>query len=152
MLAGVAGPAGAVVGIDAAPEMIGYATSRSRPDANVSFKVESAGALSFPDSSFDVVVSSLTMHHLAPAEQLPAIQEMRRVLRPGGALLIAEFQAPTGHGWRLLLGPTGLMAMGHAVPHLEGLVALTGLAKIQRGSVAPVLQYVRATKSDSLVD
>jgi len=152
MLAEMAGPDGAVVGIDAAPEMVAYATSRSRSDANLSFKVGSAGALSFPDSSFDVVVSSLTMHHLAPAEQLPAMQEMQRVLRPGGTLLIAEFQAPTGHGWKLLLGPTGLTAMGHAVPHLEGLVAVTGRATIQRGSVPPVLQYVRATNSDSLGD
>lgn len=151
-LAQIAGPDGAVVGIDAAPEMIAYAASRSRSAANVSFEVGSAGALSFPDSGFDVVVSSLTMHHLAPAEQLPAIQEMRRVLRPGGTLMIAEFQAPTGHGWRLLLGPTGLTAMGHAVPHVEGLVAATGFAEIQRGSVPPVLQYVRATKSDAPAD
>src|SRR4029077_7253962 len=112
----------------------------------------SAGALNFPDSGFEVVVSSLTMHHLAPADQLPAIQEMRRVLRPGGTLMIAEFQAPTGHGWRWLLGPTGLSAMGHAVPHVEGLVAAAGFAEIQRGSVPPVLQYIRATKSDSAAD
>ena len=137
MLAEIVGPDGAVVGIDASPEMIAYASSRSRSEANVSFKVGSAGALSFPDSSFDVVVSSLTMHHLAPADQLPAIQEMRRVLRPGGTLLIAEFQAPTGHGWRLLLGPTGLTAMGHAVPHVEGMVAMTGFARSSAATCRP---------------
>lgn len=42
--------------------------------------------------------------------------------------------------------------MGHAVPHVAGLVAAPGLAAIQRGSVPPVLQYVRATKSDSVTD
>jgi ubiquinone/menaquinone biosynthesis C-methylase UbiE len=152
MLAQIAGPAGVVVGVDAAPEMIAYATSRSRSAANLSFELGSAGALSFPDSGFDVVVSSLTMHHLAPADQLPAIQEMRRVLRPGGTLMIAEFQAPTGHAWRWLLGPTGLSAMGHAVPHVEGLVAAAGFAEIQHGSVPPVLQYIRATRSDSAAD
>jgi ubiquinone/menaquinone biosynthesis C-methylase UbiE len=71
---------------------------------------------------------------------------MRRVLRPGGTLLIAEFQAPSGRGWKLLLGATGLTAMGHAVPHVEALVANSGFTNIQRGSVPPVLQYVHATK------
>lgn len=146
MLSTTVGADGAVVGIDASPEMIDHASSRSRSEANMSFKIADACALGFPDSSFDVVVSSLTMHHLAPADQLPAIQEMRRVLRPGGTLLIAEFQPPTGHGWKLLLGAVGLTAMGHAVPHVEGMVAMTGFAEIQRGGVPPVLQYVRATK------
>jgi ubiquinone/menaquinone biosynthesis C-methylase UbiE len=146
MLADIAGPRGSVVGVDAAPEMIAHASSRSRSAANVSFEVGSAGALSFPDSSFDVVVSSLTMHHVAAAEQLAAVQEMRRVLRPGGRLLIAEFQAPAGHAWKLLLGPTGLTAMGHAVPHVEGLVVVAGFTEIERGTVPPVLQYIRATR------
>lgn len=146
MLSATVGADGAVVGIDASPEMIDHAISLTRSGANTSFDVASASALPFPDSSFDVVVSSLTMHHLAPADQLPAIQEMRRVLRPGGTLLIAEFQAPAGHGWKLLLGPTGLSSMGHAVPHVQGLVGTAGFAEIQRGGVPPVLQYVRATK------
>jgi len=147
MLAEIAGAQGSVVGVDAAPEMIAHASSRSRSAANVSFEVGSAGALSFPAASFDVVVSSLTMHHVAPAEQLAAVQEMRRVLRPGGALLIAEFQAPTGHAWKLLLDPTGLTAMGHAVPHVEALVATVGFTEIRLASVPPVLQYVRATNA-----
>jgi ubiquinone/menaquinone biosynthesis C-methylase UbiE len=147
MLAEQVGSQGSVVGVDAAPEMVAHAASRSRSAANVSFEVGSAGALSFPDASFDVVVSSLTMHHLDHADQLPAVGEMRRVLKPGGRLLIAEFQAPQGHLWRLLLGPTGLAAMAHAVPHVESLVAEAGFANIERGEVPPVLQYVRATKS-----
>jgi ubiquinone/menaquinone biosynthesis C-methylase UbiE len=146
MLASTVGPRGSVVGVDASPEMVGYATSRSSTAGNVTFEIGSASALSFPDSSFDVVVSSLTMHHLAAADQLPAAGEMRRVLRPGGTLLIAEFQAPKGHLWQLLLGPTGLAAMAHAVPHLEALVTEVGFTEIRRGDVAPVLKYVRAVK------
>jgi ubiquinone/menaquinone biosynthesis C-methylase UbiE len=74
---------------------------------------------------------------------------MRRVLKPGGRLLIAEFQAPKGRGWRLLLGPTGLAAMAHAVPHIEAQVAEVGFSEIQRGDVAPVLKYVRAVNGPS---
>jgi ubiquinone/menaquinone biosynthesis C-methylase UbiE len=149
MLAEIVGAHGSVVGVDAAPEMVAYAASRSRSAANVTFEVGSAGALSFPASSFDAVVSSLTMHHLGAADQLPAVREMRRVLKPGGRLLIAEFQAPHGHGWRLLLGPTGLAAMAHAVPHIEAQVAEVGFSEIQLGDVAPVLKYVRAVNGPS---
>jgi hypothetical protein len=63
--------------------------------------------------------------------------------------LIAEFQAPHGHGWRLLLGPTGLAAMAHAVPHIEAQVAEVGFSEIQLGDVAPVLKYVRAVNGPS---
>ena len=35
-------------------------------------------------------------HHLPAADRLPTARELLRVLRPGGHLLIAEFQAPTG--------------------------------------------------------
>ena len=73
MLAEQVGSQGSVVGVDAAPEMVAHAASRSRLAANVTFEVGSAGALSFPDASFDVVVSSLTMHHLDDADQLPAV-------------------------------------------------------------------------------
>jgi ubiquinone/menaquinone biosynthesis C-methylase UbiE len=145
-LAEVVGPKGEVLGVDAAPEMVAHAAARSRSVANCRFEVGSAGALAYPDGSFDVLVSSLTLHHLATEEQLPAVREMRRLLRPGGRLLIAEFQAPTGHGWRLLLGPTGLDSMGSAVPRVESLVAEAGFGEIERGEVPPWLQYVRATK------
>jgi ubiquinone/menaquinone biosynthesis C-methylase UbiE len=151
MIAAAVGPNGSVVGIDAAPEMIAHAASRSRSTANVSFEVGSAGALSFAGSAFDVVVSSLTMHHLDRADQLPAVEEMRRVLKPGGRLLIAEFQAPTGHLWRSFLGPAGLTAMAHAVPQVEALVAEAGFAQIERGEVPPVLNYVRATNPQAAV-
>jgi ubiquinone/menaquinone biosynthesis C-methylase UbiE len=145
LLADMVGPNAMVLGVDAAPEMVAHAAARSRSLANCRFEVGSASALAYPDRGFDLVMSSLTLHHLAPEDQLPAIKEMRRVLRPGGRLLVAEFQAPTGHGWNLLLGPSGLAAMGHAVPHLESLIVAAGFVAIERGEVPPWLQYVRAT-------
>src|SRR6476660_521715 len=53
MLAEVVGPKGSVVGVDAAPEMVSYAVSRSRSATNVTYELGSAGALSFPDATFD---------------------------------------------------------------------------------------------------
>jgi SAM-dependent methyltransferase len=49
------------------------------------------------------VVTSLVMHHLPQDLRAIALQEMQRVLRPRGKLLIAEAQTPRhGLGWRLL--------------------------------------------------
>ena len=96
-LAGRVRPDGSVHGVDASPEMIAVAQSKAaRRKAPAQFQVATAQSLPFPDASFDAVVTSLMLHHLPEADRLPAVGELLRVLQPGGTLVIAEFQAPTG--------------------------------------------------------
>jgi len=52
------------------------------------YVVGTAERLPFPDASFDLVTCQLVMIHLA--DPALALREMRRVLRPGGVLLMAE--------------------------------------------------------------
>ena len=68
--------------------------ARERPEAQV---VEApAEALPLPDASADAVVSTLV---LCTVEDVPrTLAEVRRVLRPGGRLLLFEHVA-TGGGW-----------------------------------------------------
>lgn len=71
-----------------------------RLDPEGDYRLGRAEALDFPDNSFDLVVSYLTFIDIPDIET--AIAEMARVLRPGGALLIANLSSfntagpPTG--------------------------------------------------------
>lgn len=93
------GASGSVDGVDASPEMIARATAKAA-DSHVRFQVAPAQSLPFPDASFDVVLCSLGFHHLPEEARDAALVEMRRVLAPGGRVLLVEF-ARTHVAWAL---------------------------------------------------
>lgn len=87
----------APIGID--PTQALLATAQQR-DPGGDYRLARAEALPFPDRHFDLVVSYLTLIDIPDAGA--AIAEMARVLRPGGALLIANltsFFTATPGGW-----------------------------------------------------
>src|SRR5215467_5146752 len=60
--------------------------------------VVQAGAehVPFPTASFDLVMSTLVFHHLPTEIKQRAMQEIHRVLMPGGRFLLADFGKPEG--------------------------------------------------------
>jgi ubiquinone/menaquinone biosynthesis C-methylase UbiE len=75
------------VGVDASAGMIERARHRAAGTAKLQFVHVDGPALPFPDASFDVVVSLLSFRYL---DWDPVMGEIRRVLRPGGRLLVVD--------------------------------------------------------------
>jgi ubiquinone/menaquinone biosynthesis C-methylase UbiE len=85
------GPSGGIAGIDISESMLAMARKRcSKPGApaTVDFQLADATQLPFPDGSFDAVVSTQVYEFVADVDV--ALGEARRVLRPGGRLLVVD--------------------------------------------------------------
>jgi ubiquinone/menaquinone biosynthesis C-methylase UbiE len=147
LLAVAVAPGGTALGIDPSPEVIARARRLTRL-ANSTFAAGIAEALDTEDQSYDVVVSSLMLHHLPGTVRPQAIREMYRVLRPGGRVLVADFRPPTTRIGRLLLkGHVISPAMRNNPVHLlEPMVCEAGFQQIRSGDVQPWLRYVHGVK------
>ena len=76
-----------LTGVDLSADMIAAAARNLGDRADV--RAADVTDLPFEDGSFDLVVSSLSLHHWeSPADAVP---ELARVLRPGGRVLIYDF-------------------------------------------------------------
>ena len=84
-----------VTGLDLDPAMIARARANADRPANSdqrrpSLLVGDVAALAFPDRSFDLVVSTLSMHHWA--DPATGLAEIGRVLREGARALVWDFR------------------------------------------------------------
>ncbi|WP_147820380.1 ArsR/SmtB family transcription factor [Salidesulfovibrio onnuriiensis] len=93
LLALMASKAGTVIGVDNAPKMLELAEERFLGDARMSLRIGELSHLPLRDGETDCAVVSLVLHHLARPQE--ALVEAERILRPGGRLLVAEFDKHT---------------------------------------------------------
>jgi demethylmenaquinone methyltransferase/2-methoxy-6-polyprenyl-1,4-benzoquinol methylase len=85
-----------IVGLDISPEMLrlGQAKLARRGIHNAVLVRADAARLPFPDASFDTVSVSYGLHELPTGVRQGAVREIRRVLRPGGLLIVADLDRP----------------------------------------------------------
>eukprot|EP00927_Polykrikos_kofoidii_P049084 TRINITY_DN43215_c0_g1_i1.p1 TRINITY_DN43215_c0_g1~~TRINITY_DN43215_c0_g1_i1.p1 ORF type:complete len:366 (+),score=61.79 TRINITY_DN43215_c0_g1_i1:77-1099(+) len=82
------GHKGRAEGVDTSQAMCDVASARLASVPNASVKIGSATELGFPDETFDAVVLSQVLLYV---QDVPlALAEVRRVLRPGGRLIICD--------------------------------------------------------------
>jgi ubiquinone/menaquinone biosynthesis C-methylase UbiE len=138
------GPAGQVSGIDPSADMVAVARRKAtRAGLSIDYQVALIEALPFADGTFDVVLSSLMMHHLPDDLKAVGLAEVRRVLKPGGRLLIVDFTRPRGllsHvAMRILLH--GRLA--HGFQDLPGMLTGAGFGNVTSGTTRfPFLGFV----------
>ena len=75
-----------VTGFDKSAGMVELARRRLGDDADLQV-ADLGGPLPFPDGRFDDVIASLVLHYLQ--DWGPALAELRRVLKPGGRVLVS---------------------------------------------------------------
>ena len=81
---------GDVIGIDLSEEVLAQARGHAESEGvdNVVFTYGDVYQLEYADHSFDVVYANQVLQHLT--DQVRALKEMRRVLKPGGLLAVHD--------------------------------------------------------------
>ncbi len=115
---------GEVHGIDASPEMIEVAKEKAaKAGSDIDFQVALIEAIPFPDATFDLVTSSLMLHHLPEDLKRTGLAEIRRVLKPGGRFMAMDFAAhshsPLGHLLSIFGHSRGESMVDKLIPMLE---------------------------------
>lgn len=132
---GKAGATAEVVGVDASAEMIAVARHKAQEEGcDIDFQPGLIEKLSFPDDQFDVVLSSLMVHHLPDDLKERGFAEVYRVLKPGGRLFVVDFEPPTHplfRGFMSVLLGEGMMQLD--VRQYSPLMEEVGFAAVETG-------------------
>jgi ubiquinone/menaquinone biosynthesis C-methylase UbiE len=155
-MAAEVGADGAVCGIDPSAAMLAMAAERS--GAAIEYRQAGADRIPHPDGSFDAVVSTQVSEYLADVPG--ALAEVRRVLRPGGRVLVMDtdwdsivWRSPDDEVTeRVLLAFEQHLADARLPRKLPAALAAAGFRDV-RASVLPVLNvgYAPDTFSAGLI-
>ena len=112
-----------MLGVDISPDMLEVARARFR-DEPYDWKVGRAESLPTEDDSFDVITCNSAFHLVE--SPLDALAEFRRVLRPGGRLVIVDWcrEYPTMHAMHI-----GLRIFGKHPRNMKTLAEQTALVE-----------------------
>jgi len=127
-----------MVGLDLAPKAISHCRT-AHPRDGLTFVAGDAEALPFADASFDAVLNVESSHCYPDMPRFLA--EVRRVLRPGGSLLLCDLRHTDLHGRREVQIPKD------DVPTLRAQIAACGLEAVEEEEITP--NVVRALDLDS---
>ncbi len=121
-----------VVGVDREAAMLDAARERTRDCDNVTLVQGPLEDLPLADDSLDLALCTLVLHHVhRPGD---ALAEARRVLRPGGRLVLLDMDAHTRDDYRRTMGHQHL---GFSDSALRALADTAGLALCRRRLLPP---------------
>lgn len=137
-----------VVGIDPDENILTVAKKKlSKNNLRVELFDAWAEKLPFDTQSFDIIVSSLTFHHLPTEIKEKALKEIKRVLKKHGRFILADIGKPDSLFWRIkfLLDPERLFKTGEYMKdNLEGRIpALLSQAGFMYKEILPRYQSIQ---------
>lgn len=107
------GPGGRVVGVDISDDQLTKARNKARAQGlEIEFHHGSIDELPCSDQSFDGIFSTLMFHHVPRNVKKHAFSEMRRVVKPDGRIVIADFGPPANLFTWILASPIVLVFLG----------------------------------------
>lgn len=96
-----------VTGVDMSPHMLKVANKKlqrhkRRREVHITFMQTDARRLRQADTSFDGAVVSFALHDMPHDVQVAVLREMKRVVRPGGHIVVADYRRPSNRFGRWL--------------------------------------------------
>jgi ubiquinone/menaquinone biosynthesis C-methylase UbiE len=77
-------------GLDLSPSML--AVARERLGVSARLEIGSAASMPYGNNQFDLIITMLSLHEMAPEIRSAAIKEMTRVLKESGRMLLIDFR------------------------------------------------------------
>jgi ArsR family transcriptional regulator len=122
-----------VIGVDASDEMLAAARHRTAELTNVDLRRGALEALPIADQSLDAAIMMLVLHHVPSPGT--ALAEARRVLKPGGRLLVVDMTAHEHEEYRQQMGHVWL---GFSAEHIQRYLEQAGLTGVRVDTLPPV--------------
>ena len=110
-----------VIAVDQSPPMLEAAHKRLARFSNIEFRHGEFESLPLEDNSVDAAAAFLVLHHLE--KPLAALQEMRRIVKPGGVALVVDMCAHDRDEFRRTMGHQHL---GFSEQDIDELMAAAG--------------------------
>jgi demethylmenaquinone methyltransferase/2-methoxy-6-polyprenyl-1,4-benzoquinol methylase len=128
-----------VIGVDLTESMLEIAR-KSNKSGLVKFETADATQLPFEENSFDVSCISFALHDMPPNVRAKALQEMVRVTRPNGVIVIVDYDLPHNNigkalMYRLITLYEGEYFKEFIVSDLDSVLRKTGIEVRERVSV-----------------
>lgn len=148
-----AGSSGKVCAIDLIPGMIEAAKEKSkRAGLDIDFQTGSIEKIPYAERMFDRVLCSFMIFHMSVGVRNKGFEEIFRVLKPGGTLLILDIAIPRGAFARAILKFLLGFMLKHDLEELNPKLESAGFSEIRiarapfRVFGLPLISYLSAVK------